>query len=604
MRKNREIKMIFILLAVFFTLFLALPMIMVLGQSFTVDGQNGITFSNYAEHVRAVFEDNTLFGVYTNSLMVAVITALAGTLLSYGAALVTARSTVSGKIKSAIESIALVTNTIPGMVIGLAYLFAFTGTSLQNTFAILIICNIVHFFSTPYLMMKNSLSKMNASWETTAMLMGDNWIKTIMRVVTPNAISTLLEVFSYYFVNAMVTVSAVIFLAGARTMVITTKIKELQYFNKYNEIFVLSLLILLTNLIGRELFRKLAEASRRKENRTNMNKKIKKMNFKKVAAFTLAAAVTVTGVSLTGCGGSSEDQVIIYSNADDEAVEAMKNALDSNGYEGQYMFQTFGTSELGGKLLAEGKDIEADLVTMSTFYTESAQEQNSMFLDLDFDADTIDEFPAYCAPITSQEGTIIVNTEMLEEHDLPMPESLKDLADPVYKGYVSVTDIASSSTAWLLIQALVSEYGQDGAKEVLTGIYENAGDHIEDSGFAPLKKVRAGEVAVGFGLRQQAVADKEDGLPIDFVDPAEGNFSLTESVAVVDKGDKTNEKAMKMAQCIIENGREELQSYYPNALYNGEETDAANQSANPKVFPEKLKVDLLEKHQQLSEECK
>lgn len=556
------------------------------------------------EHVRAVFEDNTLFGVYTNSLMVAVITALAGTLLSYGAALVTARSTVSGKVKSVIESIALVTNTIPGMVIGLAYLFAFTGTSLQNTFAILIICNIVHFFSTPYLMMKNSLSKMNASWETTAMLMGDNWIKTIVRVVTPNAISTLLEVFSYYFVNAMVTVSAVIFLAGARTMVITTKIKELQYFNKYNEIFVLSLLILVTNLIGRELFRKMAEISRRKENTTNMNKKIRKMGFKKVAAFTLAAAVTVSGISLTGCGGGSGDQVIIYSNADDEAVEAMKNALDSNGYEGQYMFQTFGTSELGGKLLAEGTNIEADMVTMSTFYLESAQDQNDMFTDLDFDVDTIDEFPAYCAPITSQEGTIIVNTEMLEENDLPVPTSLRDLADPVYKGFVSVTDIASSSTAWLLIQAVVSEYGEDGAKDVLTGIYDNAGDHIEDSGSAPLKKVRAGEVAVGFGLRQQAVADKADGLPIDFVDPAEGNFSLTESVAVVDKGDKTNDKAMEMAQCIIENGREELQSYYPNALYNGEETDAANQSANPKVFPEKLTVDLLEKHQELSEACK
>lgn len=556
------------------------------------------------EHVRAVFEDNTLLGVYTNSLMVAVITALAGTLLSYGAALVTARSTVSGTLKSVIESIALVTNTIPGMVIGLAYLFAFTGTSLQNTFAILIICNIVHFFSTPYLMMKNSLSKMNASWETTAMLMGDNWMKTIVRVVTPNALSTLLEVFSYYFVNAMVTVSAVIFLAGARTMVITTKIKELQYFNKYNEIFVLSLLILATNLIGRELFRKMAQVSRRKENTTNMDKKIRKMRFKKAAAFTLAAAVTVSGISLTGCGGGSGEQVIIYSNADDEAVEAMKNALDSNGYEGQYMFQTFGTSELGGKLLAEGANIEADLVTMSTFYLESAQDQNDMFADLDFDVDTIDEFPAYCAPITSQEGTIIVNTEMMEENNLPMPASLKDLADPVYKGFVSVTDISSSSTAWLLIQALVSEYGEDGAKDVLTGIYENAGDHIEDSGSAPLKKVRAGEVAVGFGLRQQAVADKEDGLPIDFVDPAEGNFSLTESAAVVDKGEKTNDKAMEMAQCIIENGREELQSYYPNALYNGEETDAANQSANPKVFPEKLTVDLLEKHQELSEACK
>ena len=218
------------------------------------------------EHVQAVFEDRQLYGVYINSVMVAVITALAGTLISYGGALVTARSTVSAKLKKVLDSIALVTNTIPGMVIGLAYLFVFTGTPLQNTFPIIIICNIVHYFSTPYLMMKNSLSKMNASWETTAMLMGDNWLKTIVRVVTPNALSTLLEVFSYYFVNAMVTVSAVIFIAGARTMVITTKIQELQYFNEFNEIFVLSLLILFTNLIARAVFRKLAKVSKARQN--------------------------------------------------------------------------------------------------------------------------------------------------------------------------------------------------------------------------------------------------------------------------------------------------------------------------------------------------
>ena len=556
------------------------------------------------EHFQTVFEDSLLYGVYTNSLMVAIVTALVGTLMAYGAALVTARSSVSQKLKGTIDSIALVTNTIPGMVIGLAYLFCFSGTSLQNTFAILIICNMVHFFSTPYLMMKNSLSKMNASWETTAMLMGDNWTKTIIRVVTPNAVSTLLEVFSYYFVNAMVTISALIFLAGTRTMVITTKIKELQYFNKFNEIFVLSLLILFTNAAGKFIFQKLADRSQKKENKVDM-KKIRKMGLKRVASFAMAGVVGVSALGLTACGSSSsEDQVIIYSNADEEAIESMEHALDDNGFEGQYTIQTFGTSELGGKLLAEGTDIEADMVTMSTFYVDSAQEQNSMFKDLEFDVNTIDEFPSYCAPITAQEGTIIVNTEMMEENNLPTPTSLKDLANPEYKGFISVTDIASSSTAWLLIQALISEYGEDGAKEVLTGIYDNAGDHIEDSGSAPLTKVRAGEVAIGFGLRQQAVADKADGLPIDYIDPAEGNFSLTESVAVVDKGDDTNEKAMEMAQCIIENGREELQSYYPLALYEGEETDAENLSANPKVFPEPLTVDLLEQHQALSEECK
>ena len=115
-------------------------------------------------------------------------------------------------------------------------------------------------------MIKNSLSKMNASWETTAMLMGDTWLKTIVRVVTPNAMLTILEVFSYYFVNSMVTVSAVIFIAGARTMVITTKIKELQYYTKFNEIFVLSLLILLTNIIAKAVFGYLAVRKNKSKN--------------------------------------------------------------------------------------------------------------------------------------------------------------------------------------------------------------------------------------------------------------------------------------------------------------------------------------------------
>ena len=219
------------------------------------------------EHFREVFADSELVTVFRHSLLMSLLTAFFGALVAYGAALITARSHLSRACKQTVDSIALLTNTIPGMVLGLAFLFQFSGTSLQNTFVLMISCNIVHYFSTPYLMMKNALSKMNAGWETTGMLMGDSWGKTIVRVITPNAASSLLEVFSYYFTNSMVTISALVFLAGARTMVLTTKIKQLQYVNKYNEVFVLSLLILLTNLVAKLVFSRLSAlaAGRRKK---------------------------------------------------------------------------------------------------------------------------------------------------------------------------------------------------------------------------------------------------------------------------------------------------------------------------------------------------
>lgn len=200
-------------------------------------------------HLQSVFADKALVHVFTNSLWVSLLSAVFGTALVYAAALVTARSKIHPHGNLVIESMAQITNTIPGMVLGIAFLLAFRRTPLHNTIVIIIACNLVHFFATPYLMMKGTLDKMNSSWETTATILGDNWIKTVVRVITPNAVGTLLDVFCYLFINGMVTVSAVVFIAGAKTMVITTKIQELQHFAKFNEIFILSILILITNLV-------------------------------------------------------------------------------------------------------------------------------------------------------------------------------------------------------------------------------------------------------------------------------------------------------------------------------------------------------------------
>lgn len=148
------------------------------------------------------------------------------------------------------------------MVIGVGFLFAFSGTILQNTIAILILANLVHFFASPYLMGTAALSRMNAGWETTGLLMGDSWIQTIRRVVLPNARATLIEMFELYFINSMVTISAVVFLCGTSTMLLTTKIKEFSYYERFDAIFVLSLLVFVTNVAAKLILDKLAECSR------------------------------------------------------------------------------------------------------------------------------------------------------------------------------------------------------------------------------------------------------------------------------------------------------------------------------------------------------
>ncbi len=199
------------------------------------------------KHFIDVFQSSELITVFENSLLVATLTAVFGTLIAFCSAILNVRTPLKGK--STIDIVSMITNTVPGMVLGLSYLLLFNGSSLKGTFIIIVLCNIVHFFTTPYLMAKNSLSKMNPSWETTGELLGDSWIKTIYRVILPNSASTVIEMFSYYFINSMVTISGIIFLVTAQTSLVASKIKELQHFAKFNEIFVLSLLIFFTNLL-------------------------------------------------------------------------------------------------------------------------------------------------------------------------------------------------------------------------------------------------------------------------------------------------------------------------------------------------------------------
>ncbi|WP_145949767.1 iron ABC transporter permease [Paenibacillus sp. Y412MC10] len=231
------------------SLVVVLGMLSIFAVMFIAPWMNGypydLTFT--FKHVASVLRSGDLTGVYKHSLWVALLTSIFGTLAAYAAALLNVRTNL--RWRGITDTISMITNTVPGMVLGISYLLFLNGSSLKGTFTILVLCNIIHLFTTPYLMAKNALSRMNPSWETTGELLGDSWLRTVRRVVLPNSAATVVEMFGYFFVNAMVTISGIIFLVSAQTSVVASKIKELQHFAKFNEIFVLSMLIFATNLM-------------------------------------------------------------------------------------------------------------------------------------------------------------------------------------------------------------------------------------------------------------------------------------------------------------------------------------------------------------------
>ena len=107
--------------------------------------------------------------------------------------------------------ISIITNSIPGMILGLSYLLFFQNSSIKGTFLIVILSIVVHYYTTPFLMAKSALDKLNQTLDTTSMLMRDTWVETIFKIIIPNMKTTIIEMINYYFINAMVTISGVIF---------------------------------------------------------------------------------------------------------------------------------------------------------------------------------------------------------------------------------------------------------------------------------------------------------------------------------------------------------------------------------------------------------
>ena len=120
MRKNREIKVIFVVLAVFFAGFLAAPMISVLVRSFTGNGEP-FSFAHYAE----VLTGRGFLKALGNSLVISVCSALLATVLAFILAYTIHYTNAGKEYKWLISKAAILPMLLPTITYGFAIIYSF-----------------------------------------------------------------------------------------------------------------------------------------------------------------------------------------------------------------------------------------------------------------------------------------------------------------------------------------------------------------------------------------------------------------------------------------------------------------------------------------------
>lgn len=551
-----------------FALFLVYPTVRLLLKS--ILSENGMTMEFY----HSVLTQKGFLKALENSFLIAGVSALLTTGLAFFLAYTIHYTNINAKFKKGSEKAAVLPMFLPTLTYGFAIIYSFGkqgfltklfGRQLFDIYGFngLLIGYIIYTLPVSFLLIHNTMGYIDKKFMFVSRIMGDNRVSTFMMTIFRPLAGTLMASFIQSFFLCFTDFGIPASVGGKFEVIASVLYSQmLGSVPDFHKGSVVAVMMLLPSIVSIALLRYLEKYN---------------VRYQKISVMELPKNRGRDWLCGIGSG------LIILGVLSIFAVIFIVPFVQDWPYQTGFSMEHF-------------RAVFQDAGLMGVY-------KNSLYVALL--TAVFGTLAAYgSALITAQEGTLIVNTEQMEAENLDMPKSIKDLANPEYKGKIAVTDITSSSTAWLLIQGLISEYGEEEAKEILTDIYANAGDHLEESGSGPLKLVRAGEVAIGFGLRQQAVADKEKGLPVDYIDPEEGNFTLTESVAVVNKSEEKNAKAMEMAECIIKNGREELLKSYPIPLYEGESVPETEKSGNPKTFPEKLTVDLLKKHQELSESCK
>lgn len=220
------------------------------------------------------------YEAFWNSVRMALYTAFFGTLAVFFSAYLIEKTRGMAPMRQSAYFLSIIPLALPGLVIGIAYIFFFNKPSwgipfleveipnplnaLYGTMAILVLSNIIHFYTVGFLTATTALRQLDKEFETVSESMSVPFYRTFFRVTAPICLPAILEIAMYFFVSAMATVSAVIFLYSADTRLASVAVVNMDDAGDTAPAAAMCMLIVITNILVRGLFEGINYLFRRK----------------------------------------------------------------------------------------------------------------------------------------------------------------------------------------------------------------------------------------------------------------------------------------------------------------------------------------------------
>lgn len=204
--------------------------------------------------------ESSVYGTapFLNSILLAALSMTLGLIFVFSGAYLVERGRVSKILSAPYRLLALLPLAIPGTVLGLAYILAFNtpGSPMQAIYGTIpfLACNcVIHFYTVCHFTAAGGLARLDPNYETAAATLGVTRLRTFFTVIVPMQKNVIADMAFYLFVNALTTISAVVFLYAPDTLPASVAILQMLDSGVTAEASAMGTLILITALAARFL---------------------------------------------------------------------------------------------------------------------------------------------------------------------------------------------------------------------------------------------------------------------------------------------------------------------------------------------------------------